>query len=436
MSSWIPPVYNFIMWALWMVTFHLQFKARRSVWLVAAIEAVVFVPYYWLVTDVLHDFTVLRLFLGEGIVLAMPLLLHRGKWHEIVLIWLSIFLIALATDMFVFYLGQSAVAPGDLDRLYAYPLWEYGATLLIEVILLTMLNLGAFSMRKRSGWQLRPLEIVLLFSYPVLQLTLFVYWLTVLWNDIARYNMKAVGLAFFVCLLSDFVLFFLIRSLANSSIMSAKVRMLEREYEQQDRLYGALAEDYAQVVSMHRTLLEQRRHFADLLDEGRGEEALRYADALETASAAQTAMPSCRHRVLASFLQHRKEDMESRGIRADFSVALPAEIGIEAPSLICLFGNLLDNAVEACADVPSPVTELKCDWRAPYLRVRMENSVAERKRAQARRVPELERGVGFTILQQLTETYDGEFRTDREGGRFITSVTWKGATTDAEDRGL
>ncbi len=50
MSSWIPPVYNFIMWALWMVTFHLQFKARRSVWLVAAIETVVFVPYCWLVT--------------------------------------------------------------------------------------------------------------------------------------------------------------------------------------------------------------------------------------------------------------------------------------------------------------------------------------------------------------------------------------------------
>ena len=431
MSVWIQPVYNFVMWSLWMVTFHLQFKPRYPRWMTALLETVIFIPYYWLVTYVVQDFSLLRLFLGEGIVLAMPLLLHRGKWYEIVLVWLSIFLIALFTDIFVYYLGQSTVTPQQLEQRYNYPIWEYLATLVLEIILLTMLNLAAHSLRKKAAWRLRPIELIMLFAYPALQLILLVYWLTVLWNDIARFNAYYIGLAFGVCVASDFVLFLMIRSLVNSSILAAKIETLERESARQDSLYTSLASDYAQGVAMQRAIVAQREHFAALLAEGRKGEALRYADSLTEAAAAK-ALPACRNRVLASFLQHRMEELQSSGVRTSFSVSLPAEIGISAPELICLFGNLLDNAAEACADVEAPEIVLLCDWRAPYLRVRMENPFAAEKTAHTRRVPELERGVGFLILQNMTERYDGEFRTETDGDRFITSVTWKGETDLAD----
>ena len=42
-----------------------------------------------------------------------------------------------------------------------------------------------------------------------------------------------------------------------------------------------------------------------------------------------------------------------------------------------------------------------------------------------KRIPELERGIGTTILNEIAERYDGEYRTERKEGLFCADVILK-----------
>lgn len=64
-----------------------------------------------------------------------------------------------------------------------------------------------------------------------------------------------------------------------------------------------------------------------------------------------------------------------------------------------------------------------------YLTVETENPLPP-GRDKKRRVPELERGVGFHILQELAEKYDGSFTYSAVDGVFRTELTLKEARND------
>ena len=49
------------------------------------------------------------------------------------------------------------------------------------------------------------------------------------------------------------------------------------------------------------------------------------------------------------------------------------------------------------------------------------------EQTRERRIPELERGIGFHILQELAGTYDGSFHVSMEQNDFTASLILKGA---------
>lgn len=62
-----------------------------------------------------------------------------------------------------------------------------------------------------------------------------------------------------------------------------------------------------------------------------------------------------------------------------------------------------------------------------FLTIETENSCAQ-PQAKKRRIPELERGIGFSIFQELARKYDGRFSYHAENGRFTASLILKGAS--------
>ena len=47
------------------------------------------------------------------------------------------------------------------------------------------------------------------------------------------------------------------------------------------------------------------------------------------------------------------------------------------------------------------------------------------KKEKKRRIPELERGIGFTILSSLADQYDGQFASEVSDGMFRTDIILK-----------
>ena len=94
--------------------------------------------------------------------------------------------------------------------------------------------------------------------------------------------------------------------------------------------------------------------------------------------------------------------------------------------MVVAFGNLLDNAAEACRDAGEKRLSLSARMDRGFLCIEVRNP-APAAPARHSRIPELERGIGSHILRALAETYEGSYALTPSGGECTASLLLKGA---------
>lgn len=126
-----------------------------------------------------------------------------------------------------------------------------------------------------------------------------------------------------------------------------------------------------------------------------------------------------------AFLYSRMSKLKAAGISAEADVRLPAETSISNADMIIAFGNMLDNAEDACRALPEGkrYIRIQADIKNGCCTLRMENSVAEQPVSKKERIPGLNRGVGLSILERLAEQYRGTFTYGLKNSRFCAVLT-------------
>lgn len=118
----------------------------------------------------------------------------------------------------------------------------------------------------------------------------------------------------------------------------------------------------------------------------------------------------------------RIREARQTGIPVEASVVLPRRLPIANVDLVILFGNLMDNAVEACSQVASPFIRLEAGLRKDYLVVTESNPAPADDTRKKRRIPQLERGIGLHILTDLAGRYHGSCTQEVRDRQFTVSI--------------
>jgi len=122
----------------------------------------------------------------------------------------------------------------------------------------------------------------------------------------------------------------------------------------------------------------------------------------------------CNHFTINSILQNAAARAESFGVRFNASALVPQEIGIADNDLCSLLLNMLDNALEAAAQMPeSNSREVKCAIRTRngYLAVKCENSYSgvvklnEQGELQTTKPDAETHGFGLVQMGKIAEKY-------------------------------
>ena len=162
-----------------------------------------------------------------------------------------------------------------------------------------------------------------------------------------------------------------------------------------------------------------------LLQAGNLQAASEYSEQLLPAQAYSSRLGSCRNPVVDAFLYTRTQEARLRGVPVRADVSLPVELPVSNTDLIVAFGNLLDNALEACSGIPDAQITLRAHMDKGYLVIQESNPVRARQPQgkKPRRIPELERGVGFRVLGGLAKKYDGSFRHTCENDTYTVTLS-------------
>lgn len=226
-----------------------------------------------------------------------------------------------------------------------------------------------------------------------------------------------------VCAAADFALLRTISDAGRKAELETANQMLEKQLDTQLSHYTALTLQYEVNRRIRHDILHHVNTIQYLLANGQQQEATEYAGQFLAENQHGSQLGQCSNPVVDAFLYGRVKEAEAQGVTVDTNVILPSELPVSNTDLIIVFGNLMDNAMEACAKVESPAIQMNAHVEKGHLVITELNPAPpEPEQRKQRRIPELERGVGMHILESVTEKYHGSCVSEIHDGQYSVSI--------------
>lgn len=340
---------------------------------------------------------------------------------------LMVLVIVLSTTLLVdstlsFLFPSEVLAEGLAHQPLATQI--YGQSFYIFFLGLTMF-VESRLLRRYEG-DLSRRELLLCTLFPLSQLVLLAAWVRLIATNPKESYLLFLELAFVLCIVADAAMFYTLKATAQRARLQAENALLARQIDIQRAHYADLTAQYEGIRRMRHDIDSHLHTMHILLEQGQSEEAARYAAALR-AQRSERRAGCCENPVADAFLTHRIAELREQGIAVEPRLTIPADTAVANVDLIRALGNLLDNAAEACRTQEEKVIRLRAHMAKGYLVMETENPVsAPSAGTKKRRIPELERGMGFRIFEELAQRYDGDFSYRTENGTFYVSLALRG----------
>lgn len=222
-------------------------------------------------------------------------------------------------------------------------------------------------------------------------------------------------------------------------IRDASTQEQNRLYEQELELLSRQAEEresYDRQTRMMRH--DMRNHMTGLLgmlQDGDREQMEEYIQLMlqDIADCRPQDVSRSGNAVVDAIVNHKCSQALIDGIEFDANVFLPAILPFRAGHLAIVFGNLLDNALEACQEVEAGKrwVNMEASYTKEMLMVSVYNSCQVRKKDRNERYATTKNdrrfhGLGLSSVEQAVESYHGQLEVEYKDGVFRAAVVMYG----------
>ena len=406
---------------LWRVLDGPRFSWWGTALLTLVIDAAYLLPVLLLTTAG----SALRLLLYPTGALALAFLLFYGKPGRKLLAVAAELTASVLVEM-LFSAATMRAADFQMDAHYS--VWAdphaalYGGVFLLFLALVLLVVSLPF-LRARNNLSGR--QLLVFSAFPITQMVCEASFLTLVFTPPRYAYIPMILIMSVLFLVSDILLYRTMVRTEQRVQLEVENELLESQLDAQLAHYRDLTAQYEQIRAMRHDIAHHLNTIHALLQAGNLQAASEYSEQLLPLQTDNSRLGSCRNPVVDAFLYTRVQDAQAKGIPVRAEVSLPVELPVSNTDLIVAFGNLLDNALEACSGIPDAQITLRAHMDKGYLVIQESNPVRARQPQgkKPRRIPELERGVGFRVLGGLAEKYDGSFRHTCENDTYTVTLS-------------
>ena len=131
--------------------------------------------------------------------------------------------------------------------------------------------------------------------------------------------------------------------------------------------------------------------------------------------------------VLDVMLNYKDKKCQEQEIHTNWNINLPSEKSIRKIDIVEIFGNLIDNAIEACQRIDADKKYIKIDtfFRANFWMITIENSKALSEhpiKSKFKTKKTGEHGLGMKIIKRIVDNYDGAIEYKDNGDSFVIEL--------------
>ena len=357
----------------------------------------------------------LRVLLGFLSFIGIGLVLYAAPWPKVLFTTAMITLLIFTNEIIgvALYFPPEALAGTPELLSVKGQIMFYGPYLTVGALLFFLLALFL----NRYKFNLGKNDWLLFAVFPISQAFLMFGWLDAIRTTADESRVVFFIIAIVAAVIADVGIFLSVLHIAQRAQLKAENEMLSRQVEAQEKHYADLTAQYESIRRMRHDIANHRDTMQALLENSRSSEAAAYLSELKS-SAYDTTLGICENPIIDAFLHNKIESAKAAGVEIRARVSLSTGLTVSNVDLVRAFGNLLDNAVEACSGIAGACVDLSCAQLSGCLVIRTENPVSRSPAEKQRRIPELERGVGSRVLKDLAEKYNGSLKQEQQDGVF------------------
>ena len=370
--------------------------------------------------------TALRLVISNTYFVFFMLLLHRGNLLRKLLAVLAIFLTMVLTELTTLLLAPMAsvyIQNGDFCHLELIPF--YILFLLAQALYLAIIVYAFRLLDKKSENRVSNRNRFYYVLLPINQFVLLSIWYYYyIFTSVEPFTTKKfiiVLMVLFFSVLTDILLFRLISRTAENAELHARNELMEEQMAVKAKYYQLMAQSYSNMRQMRHDIANHICTIHAMLQSNEKDAAQKYVAELEKTTAVRSLLSDCQNTAVDAFLRERMENLAAQGITLSVDIHLPPYCFVSDVDLITALGNLLDNAADACRQLPDAHIAVKASLSDGFLHIETENPYSPDGGKKERRISYMERGTGVSILRSLAEKYGGCF-TSRANGHIYNNT--------------
>ncbi|MGD8400960.1 MAG: GHKL domain-containing protein [Bacillota bacterium] len=166
-----------------------------------------------------------------------------------------------------------------------------------------------------------------------------------------------------------------------------------------------------------------------LLEDREIEDARNYTQKLVNTAAEFQNMANIPYAIVRAMLNYKLSAVKENQIRLQLKINLPGGLPLNEFDVTIILGNLLDNAMEACAKIAAKdrYIDLSIRYKPNYLIIRIENPlgagpVLQEGNNRTTKQDNQNHGFGLNNIEYLVNKNHGFFKIGRENGIFAASI--------------
>lgn len=192
---------------------------------------------------------------------------------------------------------------------------------------------------------------------------------------------------------------------------------------------------YAEVENMYRQIRGWRHDYRNHIQtmkvyaqNGDLEAIKRYLDALDTDLATVDTVIKTGNPMTDAILNSKISLAKSRGIEVRADAHIPVKLAVSELDLCCIIGNLMDNAIEACANLPEERRRVRVymDMKGTQLYISVTNFApgGKLKKSGGRfaTTKGADHGLGLVRVDAIVDRLGGYLSRNSEEGAFTTEI--------------
>jgi sensor histidine kinase YesM len=229
---------------------------------------------------------------------------------------------------------------------------------------------------------------------------------------------------------------------ATGTMLIVYTNIYMKEKERSEAYAKAVEQNLSQQIYYMETLedvigrLKSERHDFNhhlgvmyaLLEDCESDKARNYAASLVDAAREYRSMVNIPYSMLRAMLNYKLSAARERGITLHLDINLPSGLKLNEADLTVILGNLIDNAMEACAAVEKDnrYIGLSLAYRPDYLIIQTENPSDEETAAGGKgkttKTDKENHGFGLRNIEYLVQKHSGIMKLEPEPGVFKISL--------------